>query len=185
MSALLLVGALLAAELAPEAAVRACPDAPVPRAGSPWGLHAALGGAVNRVTGAAALGIRYRLSDHWLVGGDAEWNPWVAINTQDVRAGVLNTYGTVVRRFPLTAQVSLRSSLHLGVSVLLFDLYGAPMGSFGPHIGFSILGLEYRLSPDVAIVFDPDDVAIPIPQVRGAPLAYRQYRMMIGIQIGG
>ncbi len=76
-------------------------------------------------------------------------------------------------------------TLHLGVSVMLFSLYGAPAGTIGPYVGLSLLGIEIKVSRSFRFVFDPADVALPIPHLNGAPLSYREYRLTLGFEIGG
>ena len=49
-----------------------------------------------------------------------------------------------IRRYPMAFdRVNLRSSLHLGTSTLLFDVYGAPRYSTGPYAAVSLLGIDY------------------------------------------
>ena len=77
-----------------------------------------------------------------------------------------------------------RTSLHLGTSTILFDLYGVPAGTTGLYVGVSLLGLEWRASRAISVIFDPADVAYPLPQLRGAPFGYLQYRFTLGLQWG-
>ena len=104
----------------------------------------------------------------------------------EARAGVVTVAGTVIRRFPMAFdRVNLRTSLHLGVSTLLFDVYGAPKYSTGPYIALSPLGIDYDLGHAVRIVWDPMEMALPMPLLGQLPLYYEQFRFMLGIQIGG
>ena len=92
---------------------------------------------------------------------------------------------TLIRRFPMKFdRVNLRSSVHLGVSTLLFDVYGAPMYSTGPYAAISPLGIDYDLGGSVRLVIDPVEFAIPVPLVGQLPLYYEQFRFMIGLQFG-
>ena len=92
--------------------------------------------------------------------------------------------GTVIRRFPMRFdRVNLRTSLHLGVSTLLFDVYGAPKYSTGLFVGVSPLGLEWKLSRSFLIIINPLSIAVPAPQLNGVPLVYTQYRVGIGVEI--
>jgi hypothetical protein len=34
------------------------------------------------------------------------------------------------------------------------------------------------------LIIDSMEVAVPIPQFRGVPLVYRQYRFVVGVQLG-
>jgi hypothetical protein len=81
-------------------------------------------------------------------------------------------------------RVNLRTSLHLGISTLLFDVYGAPKGSVGPYIAFTPLGIDYDLGGSVRLVLDPVEIACPVPHLGPLPLYYEQFRVMIGLQIG-
>ena len=81
-------------------------------------------------------------------------------------------------------RVNLRSSLHLGVSTLLFDVYGAPKYSTGPYFALCPLGLDYDLGGSVRLVIDPLEFALPVPLLGQLPLYYEQFRVMVGIQVG-
>ena len=155
------------------------------RLGSAWGFSANLGGSL--VHGAAAINIggRYRITERWVVGLDAEWNPWVTSVPLAVKAGSLNVYGTLIRRFPMKFdRVNLRTSLHLGASTLLFDVPGAPKWSVGPYAAFTPLGIDYDLGNSVRIVIDPVEISVPVPYIGLIPLYYEQFRLMVGLQIG-
>jgi hypothetical protein len=94
-------------------------------------------------------------------------------------------YATLIRRFPMQFdRVNLRTSLHLGVSTLLFDVYGAPLYSTGPYIAISPLGIDYDFGGAVRLVIDPVEFALPVPLLGQLPLYYEQVRFMIGLQIG-
>jgi hypothetical protein len=153
------------------------------QASSPFALRAALSGSVDEAGAAIAAGGHYRLSPRWLLGLDAEWNPWGSLETGRMRAGAFNTYATVVFRSPVSDSVALRVAAHAGISMLLFDLYGAPSGSVGPYLGLSLLGLEARLGDSLALVLDPADLAIAIPHVTGIPYVRRQYRATIALEL--
>lgn len=153
--------------------------------GSPWGFAASFGGAVDRPAGVTSLGGRYRITEQWVVGLDVGWNPWITTSPMAVRAGVATVAATLIRRFPMRFdRVNLRTSLHAGTSTLLFDVYGAPKYSTGPYVAFSPLGLDYDLGHAVRIVFDPMEIALPVPLVGQLPLYYEQFRFLIGIQVG-
>jgi hypothetical protein len=177
--------AALALLLSRADARAAPPGAPSPWATSDLAVTASAGAALDNPAFVGAVGGRYRLRS-WLVGADVEWNPWASLLSRDVRPGVLNVYATGIKRWDMKAEsVKLRTTAHLGASVLLFDLYGAPMGSVGPYLGLSLLSVEVRLAPGVYLLLDPAQVAIPVPQLDGAPLTYRQYRATLGAQLGG
>ena len=149
------------------------------------GLVVSLGGSLNHTAMNAAIGGRLRLSPRWLVGLDAEWNPWMSLEGEHVRAGAFNAYATIVRRWSmLSDQFDARTSLHVGTSTVLFDLYGVPAGTTGLFVGASLLGLEWHASRSISIILDPGDVAYPLPQLRGAPFGYLQYRFSLSLQWG-
>ena len=153
--------------------------------GSRWGFTATGGGSIDRAAVVASIGGRYRIREQWLVGLDAGWNPWITTSPMTAHAGVATLSGALIRRFPMKFdRVNLRSSLHLGVSTLLFDVYGAPKYSTGPYGAISVLGLDYDLGQAVRIVCDPMEIALPVPLLGQLPLYYEQFRFVIGIQIG-
>jgi uncharacterized protein (TIGR03382 family) len=153
--------------------------------GSPWGVTASFGGAIDRPAAVASIGGRYRFSELWVVGLDAGWNPWVTTSPMSVHAGVVTAYATLIRRFPMKFdRVNLRTSLHAGTSTLMFDVYGAPKYSTGPYVALSPLGLDYDLGHAVRIVLDPMEIALPVPLLGQLPLYYEQFRFVLGIQIG-
>jgi hypothetical protein len=152
----------------------------------PFGVYIAGGGSLlTNFAAAASVGGRYRLSQHFLVGIDGEWNPWFSRATKRFRSGTTNVYGTLVVRFPMDYErVNLRSTLQLGVSRMNFALYGVPKGTVGPYIGFNLVGLDFELSRGIYFIFDAAHIAIPIPQLSGVPFGYPQYRVTAGFQFG-
>jgi hypothetical protein len=148
-----------------------------------FALAAEFGAAIDQAAAAVTAGARYRAAQRWLLGGSLEWNPWASLETRRVRAGTLNAYGSAIWRAPLTGEVALRISGHLGAALLLFDLYGAPSGSVGPYLGVSLLALELGLSRNLLLVLEPADVVVTIPQVTGIPLTRRQYRASLGLEL--
>ena len=150
-----------------------------------WGAYLGVAGSVDKPALAGQLGIRRRVSTHWTFGLDAEWNPWVSLySANHVRYGVVNTYGSVILRFPLAYEdFNLRSTVSLGLSYLLIDLYGASKGIIGLYAGISPLGLEWKLSRYFLLIINPLSFAVPIPQIHAAPLTYPQYRFSVGLGI--
>jgi len=152
---------------------------------SRWGFAAQVGGSIDRTAVAASFGARYWRNERWLVGLDAGWNPWITTSPMKVRAGVATVAATLIRRFPMRDdRFNLRTSLHLGTSTLLFDVYGAPKYSTGPYAALSVLGIEVDLGHAVRLVCDPIEMAFPVPLLGQLPLYYEQFRLMIGIQVG-
>ncbi len=131
-----------------------------------------------------ALGLRFRLSDNWMLGVDAELNGWYGIHSQRMRTGATSVYASLIVRFPLKfEQVNLRSSLHLGIAIQMFDLAGVPRGSTGLFAGLDPLGIEFKLSGHFFLIFYPLGVAIPATQLNGAPFAYPQFRSTLGLEV--
>ncbi|HUS28850.1 MAG TPA: hypothetical protein VMZ53_10075 [Kofleriaceae bacterium] len=155
------------------------------RLGSRIGVSAMLGGSIVHAAADISIGARYRLNENWLIGLDAEWNPWFTAVPITMKRGVASVYATLVRRFPMAYnRVNLRTSVHVGVSTLLFDVNGAPMYSMGPFVSFTPLGIDYDLGGAVRLVLDPVEIAVPAPNLGLIPLYYEQFRLMIGLQIG-
>jgi hypothetical protein len=150
-----------------------------------WGGELSLSGSVNKPALGVQAGVRRRMSAHWTLGWDAEWNSWITLyGPTNVRAGVANTYGTAILRFPLAYEkFNLRTTVNVGLSYLLVDLYGAPKGSLGLYAALYPLGIEYKLSRTFLLIVNPLGIAVPVPQLSGVPLSYPQYRFNIGIGI--
>lgn len=153
---------------------------------SDWGLAMSAGASIDRAALAVSAGVRRRLGPQWLLGLDAEWNPWIVTSPLGGRAGALSVFATVVRRHRMRRErVSLRTTVRVGASILLFDLYGARSGSVGPYVGVAPLGIDLALAKGWRLVIDPLDFHLPVPHVTGAPLYYPQYRFTVGFELGG
>jgi hypothetical protein len=150
-----------------------------------WGGYLGLSGSVDKPAFAGQLGIRRRISTHWTLGWDAEWNPWVSLNgTTPLRAGVFNTYSTFIYSYPLAYEkFNLITTVNLGASYLLIDLFGASRGSLGLYGAISPLGLQWKWSRTFYLIINPLNLAVPVPQLDGVPLTYPQYRFSMGIGI--
>jgi hypothetical protein len=149
-----------------------------------FGLYAAVSGSITNPALSGQFGIRFRLSELVSVGVDGELNGWFAEQTKRFRTGAFNAYATGILHYPLRfQQVNLRSTLNLGTSTMLIDLYGAPRGTTGLFVGGVPLGLEWKVSPALYVIFDALGVAVPVPQLKGAPFAYPQYRSALGLEL--
>jgi len=149
-----------------------------------WGGSLAAGGALDNGALAFALGARLRAAKSWSFGLDAEWNPWLAYNGTLVRGGVFNFYGTAMFRVPLAYErFNLRIAASLGLSRLLINLYGAPVGSTGVYFAFNPLALEWKISRLFYLVTTPLGFAMAAPQLRGVPLVYSQYRTTVALEM--
>ncbi|HTJ43489.1 MAG TPA: hypothetical protein VL463_15400 [Kofleriaceae bacterium] len=153
--------------------------------GTRWGFAISAGLSVDRLAGVATIAGRWRLNEKWLFGVDLGWNPWITTAPRRMTDGVFTAAATVIRRYPMRFdRVNLRTSVHVGTSTLLFDLYGAPKYSTGPYAAVSLLGIDYDLGGSVRLVIDPAEIAVPVPEVGQLPLWYEQFRFMIGVQYG-
>jgi hypothetical protein len=151
----------------------------------PWGAYLGAAGAVQNPAAAFKLGGRYRVGENFQVGLGGEWNPLFSKDLKTFRTGMANAYASFIFRMPTGSErLSLRSSFHLGTSTLLFDVYGAGVGSTGIFGGLNLLGLDYEFGKQLYFILDPADIAIAAPHLRGAPFVYSQYRVTLGIQWG-
>ncbi len=179
--------AAAAAEHAPPPPVtRAVPEPnPHDPSATAWGAYLGLAGSANNPALATTLGVRLHLSKHWTVGLSGEWNPWLSLNGSTFAKGVVNVYGSAILRFPLAYEnFNLRTSVSLGASYLLTDLYGAGSGTIGLYVGVSPLSLEWKLSKHFYLIINPLSLALPVPQLKGVPLVYPQYRFSLGFELG-
>jgi len=171
---------------APPAPTIVAVEEPGPRDPSQtaWGAYLGSSGSIDKTALAVQIGARFKATNHWTFGLDGEWNPWITLNGYRFGSGVFNLYGTAILRFPLTYEnFNLRATVNLGASYLLMSLYGAPSGSLGVYAGVSPAGLEWKLSRTFILVVNPLNIALPVPQLRGVPLTYPQYRFSIGFEI--
>jgi len=146
----------------------------------------ALGASYDKPGFAGGLGLRYQLGTPWMLGFDAEINPFVTKTPRRLRTGVANAYVSLIRRFQLkNDSINVRSQVGLGASVLLIDLVGAPAGSYGPFFGLSFLGVEWKVARGFYLTVDPTYLAFPVPHLTGAPFGYLQYRFLLGLEFGG
>jgi hypothetical protein len=148
-----------------------------------FGLYLAVSGSVSNPAFNGQIGLRYHLSERWMLGLDAELNGWYGLQSRGLRPGAFNGYATVIFRTPLHYErVNLRTTANIGTSVSLLSLYGAPAGSVGVYFGLVPLGIEWKVSPSFYVVFDALGVALPVPQLTGVPFGYPQYRSALGIE---
>lgn len=149
-----------------------------------FGVYGAVSGSITNPGLSGQLGLRFRVSQLISVGVDGEINGWFGLQTKRFRTGAFNAYATGIIHYPLRfQQVNLRSTLNLGTSTMLIDLYGAPRGTTGIFVGAVPLGLEWKVSPALYVIFDVLGVAVPVPQLKGAPFAYPQYRTALGLEL--
>jgi hypothetical protein len=154
-----------------------------------FGGYAGGGGSVDHGALAISLGARARLRKNWVLGADAEWNPWfsdprVIYNTEHFRPGVFNFSLVGMFRLPLQNEdFNLRASAGLGFSTMLMDLYAAPRGSTGVFAAVSPLALEWKMARVPYLIITPLSIVLPAPQLNGVPFVYTQYRFTIGVEL--
>lgn len=141
------------------------------------------GVSVDRGAASVAAGFSVDLGARWSVGLELEYSPWFDVLAGTFSAGTANGYGTVTFRWATLGRFELRTELHAGASVLLFDTPGASAGSVGVVIGASPLRAAVRIGPRVDFEISPE-VVLVAPSLRGMPLVYRQYRLMAGFRFG-
>ena len=137
---------------------------------------------------AVQLGARMRFRRNWIFGTGVEWNPFISdpriYDEDNFRPGVFNGYGTLIFRLPLSrASFNVRSTVDLGFSTLLMDLYGVPRGSTGLYGSFSPLGLEWKLANIPYLIVNPLSIALAAPLLTNVPFVYAQYRFTLGIEL--
>lgn len=151
---------------------------------SPFAIAAGFGGSVVDPGIAANAGVRLRLSDRIVLGLDGEVNWWYGVQTSTLRTGAVNVYGSFIARFPLRFEpVNLRTTVQLGTAIQTLDLYGVPSGSVGLFGAIYPLGVEWKLSRAFYLVGQPLGLALPVPQLTGAPFAYPQFRTTVGLEL--
>lgn len=173
----LLLGFVLASAVLPSAAPAGTPETFAPR------LHAAVGASIDRSALSVDAGVRWAPLEHLALGADLEFNPWIDLLSTSFAPGVLSLVGSGIYRWTQMEGVELRTTVHVGTSLLLFSAVGAPMGSVGAYLGLGALSAAVRVAPRAWLEFKPD-VVVPVPQLRGTPFAYRQYRLMVGLEWG-
>ncbi len=147
-------------------------------------LAASLGGSFFDPGAAGTLGVRFRLSETFVVGLDGELNYWYGVNDKRFQAGAASLYATGIARYPMRFEaINLRSTVHLGAAYELLDLYGVPRGSTGLFLGFFPLGVEWKLTGHVFLIVNPLGIAVPVPHLTGAPFAYPQFRTQVGVEV--
>jgi hypothetical protein len=174
------VSRLLGSLLATAVAVPAAASAGTPEPFAP-GLHLAVGASLDRSAVSADLGGRWAPLARVGLGLDLELNPWIDLLSGSLAPGVASLVGSGFYRWTQGQGLELRTTVHLGTSVLLFDAVGAPAGSVGAYVGLGALSALLQVAPHTWLEIKPD-VVVPVPQLRGTPFAYRQYRMMIGLE---
>jgi MYXO-CTERM domain-containing protein len=141
-------------------------------------------GGVDQVVFGAALGLRLQVATWLVLGLDVEWNGWHSMEGNLTQTGVANAMLSGIVVWTTFDRIELRSALHLGATMMLFDYPSAPAGTVGPLVGLTPLALAIRASREVRVVLEPGGLFISVPQVEaGVPLIHRHHRFAVGVEI--
>ena len=145
-----------------------------------FGVRLGLAGTIDNAGAAVTLGVRIDVVDWLTLGVDGEYNPWFSIETGETAPGTANLYLTGIGTWGVIGPVEIRTSLHAGVSMLLWDMVGADKYTVGPFLGITPLGVAFRVSRELRITLDPGGFFVSIAQRQGVPLLYEQHRFGVG-----
>ena len=148
-----------------------------------FGLRLGLAGSIDNAGAAVTLGVRVDVLDWLTLGIDGEYNPWFSVETGGTAPGTGNLYLTGIGTWGVIGPVELRTSLHAGVSMLLWDMVGADKYTVGPFLGITPLGVAFRVSRELRITLDPGGFFVSMAQRQGVPLIYQQHRFGIGARV--
>lgn len=148
-----------------------------------FGVRLGLAGAIDNAGGAVQLGVRVDVVDWLTLGVDAEYNPWLSVETGETAPGTANLYLTGIGTWGAVGPVEIRTTLHAGVSMLLWDMVGADKYSVGPFLGITPLGVAFRVGPSLRITLDPGGFFVSIVNRQGVPLIYEQHRFGLGARV--
>jgi uncharacterized protein (TIGR03382 family) len=147
------------------------------------------GASIDRGGASIGTGARYLPGGRFDFGLDVELNPWLDVASGKPSLGVVSAYGSAFWRWVDLDGVTVKSSLGLGASVLLFDTVDArgvllEAGSVGPFASFGALALAVPWGKLGTAEFRPE-IVLAVPSVRGVPYVYRQYRFTFTVVWGG
>jgi hypothetical protein len=149
----------------------------------PFGVVASGGFSIDNAGWDVGLGVRYDLGRTFTVGAGVEYSPWLSLETSRGVRGTTNAFGVGVFRLDVRDYLELRLTAEAGVSVLMFDTWAARSGSVGPFFALSPLGVAIRMNGHLRLLVDPAEFVVAIPQTRGIPLAYREHRFAVAVQV--
>lgn len=147
-----------------------------------WGLSLHAGAAFDRAAGAVGVGGRWNGWDRVGLGLDLEFNPWFSLSSFTAAPGTVNAYVPMAIRLRQFGSWELRTTVGVGASLLLFDMVGVDSGAVGPYVSWNPLGLAIPVRGDLKLIIEPGDISVPIPQLRGIPFYYHQYRATIALE---
>ncbi len=153
------------------------PETSSPRQGV---LHAAVGASFDNPGANVTVGARLKVNRRITLGLDFELSPWLDLISGRPAPGTLNAYGTVSFLWGSAGPLEVRTALDLGTSLLLFKAEGARNGAVGLFLGASLIQLSLGLTDRLRLELSPE-IAVAVPELHGVPLAYRQYRVTMGL----
>lgn len=172
---------VLALALAIPALAEAQTAEAAPPSRGAWAASATLAGAIESPSAAVSLGARWFPSDEWRIGLDVEWSPWFSLAAVRGVPGVFDAFASLQWdwvRVPGLVRVGTR--IAAGVSVLLFDEYGASAGDAGPLVAATLVGVGFELDRAWELRVDPE-ASVAMPHVVGTPQVFREYRLALSI----
>ncbi len=171
----------LALALAPAPALAQDAPPPAPRPLSPFAASLTIGGAIESPSAVVSLGGRWFPSDEWRVGLDVEWSPWFSLAAVRGAPGVFDAFASLEwdwARVPGLVRIGTR--IAAGISVLLFDEYGASAGDVGPLVAATLVGAGFELDREWELRVDPE-ASVAMPHVVGTPQVFREYRLSLSL----
>ncbi len=182
LGAALAVGAaLLAGPAEGRAQTRTVVDRTDELPPSRWGLQAALGASMDRGAFAYRAGFHVNLGARWQVALLAEHNPWYSLSVGRFARGTFNVMLAGTFAWQRFGRLTIQTTVYAGVSALLVDLVAADAGAVGPMVGVNLLGLRVPLGRTLTLLVQPTTFMVPVPQLRGVPFYYHQYRFEVGV----
>lgn len=177
VAALAVLGAPEAAQAQTRTVVDRTHEAPAARSG----LDAMLGASMDRGAFAYRVGAHVNLGARWRLGVWAEHNPWYSLSAGRVARGTFNAMLSGAYTWRRFEGLAVQTTVFAGLSALLVDLVGADAGAVGPLLGVNLLGLRVPLGGRLALLVQPTTLMFPVPQLRGVPFYYHQYRFEVGL----
>lgn len=162
---------------------KATPEEQAALESRPFGLLVRGGFSLDDAGYNVGVGARYDLGRRWTVGLGIDYSPWLSLETSRATKGTTNVFGVGVFRLDVRDYLELRITGEVGVSVLMFDTYAAKKGSVGPYFAISPLGVGFRMTRHLRLLVDPAELVLSVPQTTGIPLAYREHRFSVAMQV--
>ena len=148
----------------------------------PFSVGAATGASIDRAAAFVDVYGRVKIADSWSLSLTAEYNPWFSFPRLEGAAGSANAFVGVTYGWARARRFEISTTLHLGASILLFDLVGIDRGTIGAFAALSPISVARPLGERLRWVFTPIAIAMPIPQLEGIPFYYHQYRATFALE---